>query len=64
MDEMRRLNREFDIRPVRKILKLPCNCTSVEILRPEDTYIVCPVCFKKYLLTYSKIGKHKIEGEL
>jgi len=57
MDEIRRLNREFDIRPVRKILKLPCGHGSIEITRPQDTYITCPNCFKKFLLIYQRKPK-------
>lgn len=61
---LRELDKEWDKRPVRQILKLPCGCTSVELSRPEDTYVTCPVCYKKFLLIYSKIGKHKIEGQI
>ena len=62
MDEIRRLNHEFDIRPIRKILKLPCGHGSIEISRPQDQYVVCDTCYKKFLLIWSKIGRHKIEG--
>lgn len=61
-DQLRKIDREYDQRPVRTILKLPCGCTSIEITRPGDQYVVCPSCFHKYLLTWSKIDKHKIEG--
>ena len=45
------------------IVKLPCGCTSVEITRPGDKYITCPRCGHSYRLTWSRLGRHKIEGE-
>jgi len=60
---MNKLSKEIDKRPIRKILRLPCGHGNVEITRPEDTYVTCPICYKKFLLTWSRIGKHKIEGE-
>jgi len=63
-EQYRKLNKEFDQRPLRKILKLPCGHGNIEITRPQDQYITCPKCFHKFLLIWSKIAKYKIEGEL
>lgn len=35
-------------------VKLPCSCDmSVEIQRPEDQYIECTNCHRKWLMTFS-----------
>jgi hypothetical protein len=61
---MRKLDKEFDIHPPKWIIKLPCGHGSVEVTKPEDQYITCGQCLKQFLLVWSKIGKHKIQGEL
>lgn len=44
-----------------KILKLPCNCTSIELSKPEDVRGVCPVCYKPFYLVWSKVAP-KLRG--
>jgi len=44
------------------IVKTPCcgGNANIEILKPGDQVCVCPLCKKKFLLVWSKIGKHKV----
>lgn len=57
-DEEKLRNRKYPI----QIVKLPCGHMSVEIDKPEDKYIQCKYCAKKFVLTWSKI-KPKLEWE-
>lgn len=62
-DQIRKLDKEYDTRPTMKIVKLPCGHESRQIERPGDQFVMCGVCCKSFLLTWSKIGKSKITGE-
>jgi len=44
----------------RKILKLPCGCTSIELDKPQDVFSNCPVCGKPFHLVWQM--KPKIRG--
>lgn len=44
----------------RYIVKLPCCNGNVELLRPEDSKIYCPKCYKTHYLIWSKSGQHKM----
>lgn len=44
-----------------QIVKLPCGHGNVEIERPEDQWLYCSRCHRKFLLTWSPIeSKRKI----
>lgn len=59
MNYLQKLDKEYNQRPIRQILKLPCGCTSIEITRPQDQYVTCPECYKKFLLIWQ--SKPKIQ---
>jgi hypothetical protein len=49
---------KIKVKPV--VVKLACHPDiSVEITRPEDQILVCPRCFKRTFLTWSKISGHQ-----
>jgi len=35
------------------IVKLPCGCTSIEVIKPTDQLLICPRCKKKFYLTWT-----------
>lgn len=39
------------------VLKLPCECVSIQILEPKTIRPVCPKCGKKYILSWSMMGQ-------
>ncbi len=42
------------------VVQLACH-PDIRITRPEDQFLMCPRCFKRNLLTWSKIsGRQKI----
>jgi len=41
------------------ILKLPCGHGNVELTKTEDKLIICPVCFRHWVLHWSPIDKYK-----
>lgn len=44
-------------------VKLPCHGASIEVPKVQtDTYLSCPECSKKYLLTHSAVN-NKLYGE-
>lgn len=62
-DEVRKVYKEAERRRGQyTILKLPCGHGSVEITKPKDQFVVCPVCYKRFLLIWSKLtGRQRIE---
>ena len=50
------LQESYDGTTSRKILKLPCGCTSIELEKPQDVQGVCLVCMKPFYLVWSKIN--------
>jgi len=45
-----------------KVVRLPCCGNKIEITKPGDQYIKCADCNHSFLLTWSKLGNHKIKG--
>ena len=33
--------------------KFPCHDENIQLEKPVDTYVECPKCHKKYLMTFS-----------
>jgi hypothetical protein len=60
-EAMRRLYNQRE-KTKHTVITLPCHKVKVEILKPEDQYLECPTCHKKYLLSYS-IANTKLYGE-
>lgn len=56
---LRNLDKEYDVRPQRTIMKLPCGHGKIELTRTSDQYITCGECGKSFLLVWSSIGRHK-----
>ena len=54
---------KIKVKPV--VVQLSCHPDiRVEITRPEDQILVCPRCFKRNLLTWSKVsGRQRITYE-
>lgn len=66
-DYIRRIQKEFDSGRVKQkniVVKIPCHNVSVEITDPRDQILVCPMCFKRHLLTYVPVsGKSRVIEE-
>jgi len=63
-DEVKKILREnasAQLKSNKLVAKLPCGHSSIEITEPRDQILICPVCFKKSYLVYSRIGKSKVE---
>lgn len=43
-------------RPVFHTLDLPCGCGQVEITQPRDQLVTCPACKKTQLFIYSMLN--------
>ena len=62
-DEIKKILQEgysakIKVKPV--VGQLSCHPDiRMEITRPEDQIVVCPRCFKRNLLTWSKISGHQ-----
>lgn len=54
------LQEGYDQNSSRKVLKLPCGCVSIELLKPEDVSGVCPKCMKPFYLVWQR--QPKIRG--
>jgi len=57
--DIKKILNEREHPPKRTIVKLPCGHSSVEITKPRDTLFTCPVCMKRFALTWSFIDSHK-----
>ena len=67
-DDVKKILRENESGKIKRqpvIVQLACHPDiRVEITRPEDQFLMCPRCFKRNLLTWSKIsGRQKIAYE-
>ncbi len=62
IDLLHRYEKEQNRKTGFKVVKLPCCNKSVQIDRPQDQMIRCEDCKKTFILTWSKIGNHKIQG--
>lgn len=47
--------------PNRRVVKLPCKDVTVEMGKPEDQYIKCPVCNKAFLITWSRVNRQRMK---
>lgn len=39
------------------VLRLPCEHGSIELDKPQDVYVQCNICFKKFHLLWSAVNK-------
>lgn len=60
---LQELENERNKQPIHKTVKLPCGHATIELTKTGDQYIKCSICHKSFLLTWSSIGRHKMQHD-